>query len=643
MSDNGVLVYSVAVQKQLDEEKLAAAFEKLILYNEMLQVRLEDEKYVPQHEDDVGPGSKILFHYDLTNKSADEISGETEAIVKDLSSEMCCERRASLRAAVIKDSQNSYQLVFLVHRGIADPKSVVLLLEDIYRLYEQLSFGMPEALAPVRKPYTKFIEEVKTSAQTNGETSLFNLTSINCEEGDGEIQRSDSLTVTIDQSLKRRMFAWRLNEFELKAIEALVGAILRSLAKASEGADLSVDIRSDYRFIEDALDRTVCNLTHTYTLSPDILKDEELFSRVQPLRGILRELAVRSAAENSASNGRQPNTGSQAVLLNLEYTLDEPWLGGDEWMPKGFILGDDTGLSQNFSLEIKPVLFSDRIEVFFKYANVSEMTRLVQETAAHLKTELENILRYTKEYVEAKEFWVQDFTRETPKTNIEVESDERRMIKGRATMPLQVESSVVDRITTSLEADASTVLLAAYGALLSRLNGREDLVLVVTSDTREESTVFPLRLRPAWDSSFRQFVEDVKRKFEQAAATWQYAFDILGEEQPKHHRAYPVLDVGYAFTQKNAQQDGGGLSNDAAWGVELMLKVVERDAGLELEWVYERSRFQPELINSFGSHFKTILEAVSANPDINIGSIQISKHQDVHEVVQAFAQDAFNF
>lgn len=640
MSDNGVLVYGVAVQKELDEEKLAAAFEKLILYNEMLQVRLENGKYVPQQEDDVGPGSKMLFHYDLIDKPADEISRETEAIVKGLSSQMRCERGASVRAAVIKDGQNSYQLIFLVHRGIADPKSVVLLLEDIYRLYEQMSFGMDVALAPVRKPYTKFMEEVNASTQTNGEISLFNLSSINCDEGNGNIQQSDSVTITIDQSLKRRMFAWRLNEFELKAVEALVGAILRSLAKASEGRDFSVDVRSDYRFIDDALDRTVCNLTHTYTLSPDVLKDEELLSRVQPLRGILRELAVRSAAENSASNGHQPNTSSEAVLLNLEYTLDEPWLGGDEWMPKGFILGDDNGLSENFSLEIKPVLFSDRIEVFFKYANAPEIKRLVQEMAAHLENELENILRYTEEYVEAKEFWVQDFTRDTPKTNIEVESDERRVIKGRATMPFQVEWHVVERLMTELEADASTVLLAAYGALLSRLNGREDLVLVVT---REESTVFPLRLRPAWDSSFKQFVEDVKRKLEQASATWQYAFDILGEEQPKHHRAYPVLDVGYAFTQKPAHTDGGKLINDATWGVELMLKVEEQEAALELEWVYERSRFQPELINSFGSHLKTILEAVSANPDINIGSIQISKHQNVHEVVQAFAQDAFNF
>lgn len=664
MSDHHVLAYSMAVNKPLQEETLAAAFEKLILYNEMLQVRLENGKYIPQPEDGERQASRILFHYDCTDKTADEIRAATEEIIRELSAEMRCERRESLRGAVIKVSQNSCRLLLLLHRAIADPRGVVLLCEDIYRLYEQLSNGIPLALPPVRKTYAKFIEEVGTASRENGEASLLNHPSGNNfvgleqpdanVESDADIPKTHSLTITIGRSLKRRMFSWRLAEFELKPFEVLVGAILRSHAKASEGMEVGLNIKSNYRFVDETLNRTACALTHTYTLPPEVVKEEELLSRVQKLRGILRELYRRSQHVNSPSGSHQPHTAapSHSLRLNLDYLTDEPWLGGDEWMPEGFIQAVDDKLSQNFSLEITPLLFSDRIEVSLKFVDVPEISSLVEGFNARLETELEAILRYCEEYVDAKEFWLREFTRDTPKTNIEVESEGRRAInRGRATMPLRVEPSVVARAETSLKTGASLVLLAAYSVLLSRLNGREDLVLVVASETNEGAKVFPFRLRPAWDTSFRQFVEEIGRKFEQAAKTCAYAFDILGEEQPKHHRAYPVLDVGYTFKQVSAQRDGDHKRGDEAPArpalvtgeVALALKVVERDAGLEIEWVYEQSRFEPELINSFGSYLKTILEDVSANADSQLGSIQISKQQSAHNVVQAIAQDAFNF
>jgi Condensation domain len=159
MSDNLILCYCVAVKKQLHAETLTRALHQLAIYNEMLQVRLEGGKYVPEPEPHE-PRCEILSVYDCAGKSAAEVEALIRVIVKDLGRAVECRRGASIRAALLGLDQGVNRLLLLSHRAIVDQRGLVLILEDLFRIYEQLSNGREVALRPAGKTYPEFISEI---------------------------------------------------------------------------------------------------------------------------------------------------------------------------------------------------------------------------------------------------------------------------------------------------------------------------------------------------------------------------------------------------------------------------------------------------------------------------------------------------
>ena len=58
-----------------------------------------------------------------------------------------------------------------------------------------------------------------------------------------------------------------------------------------------------------------------------------------------------------------------------------------------------------------------------------------------------------------------------------------------------------------LQSDSTVVLLSVLSVLLSRLNGREDFLVLTSID----QTTLPLRLNPSWNLGFGELVEQVER------------------------------------------------------------------------------------------------------------------------------------
>jgi len=654
MSGNLILCYCAAVKKQLHPETLTQALNHLILYHEMLQARLESGKYVLEPEAHARQSDELLSIYDCAGKSTAEVETLMGQIVENLAGTMRCERGESVRAAYLRLDKDLNKLLLLSHRAVIDPRGLVLIFEDLYRIYEQLSNGKTVALRRVQKTYTEFIKEAAVTEKTeslafsgqfapgHGESIAFNSNG----RTEADQRKTAAFSIIFDGTLKRRLFSWRLAEFELAPVAALAGALLRSLAKAGEGDSVNIFIKSDYRLTDEMLMRTVGAMTRTHMLRSDFAEERELFSNVKKLRGILRDIPLWRSPQDAKSL----NTGKQ-LRLNLEYLTDEPWLGGDEWLPQGFIMPGKDRLGGNYSIEVMPAIFSDRIEIFTKYEETPEVRMLVDKFAANLAPELEIILRYCEGYVDAKEFWVREFAKATTQSKIEVESDGRPVTgKGRASLACRGERSVIDRALLNVEADEPQLLLAAYSVLASRLSGREDLVLLCTLDQGGVNAVFPLRLNPVWTSSFKLFVEQVKGKLRRAAAMGQYAFDILIEEQPKHCWPYLVPDIGYVCRQKpvekGVERPTAGLPSGSQLPdqePDLVLEISGRDGDLYARFDYETSRFSEKIIKRFGVYLNTILEDVAADANVKLGDVEFEKDQKVYDAASTLAQDAFKF
>jgi len=659
MSDNSILCYCATVKRRLQSEILTQALDQLIRYNEMLQVRLEGGRYVPEPEAPERQ-AKLLSIHDCAGRSPAEIETLGEQIIKSLAGEICCERDASIRVAILDLDQNFNKLLLLSHRSIADQRGLVLMLEDLYRIYEQLSNGYEVALRPVRKTYLEFIKEASITRKPEFDGFFIDSPStevLNQTVTSGAIHRTESgrpkpaaFSIFLDKKLRRRLFSWWLAEFELTPADALAGALLRSLAKADKKDAVSIYIKSDYRFADESLRRTVGALTRTYILPRDFAEECGLSSDIKKLRGILHDVPSRSLPRIEPLPAQQLSEDSNTDLrlrLNLEYLTDEPWLGGDEWLPEGFVVTEKSRLMGSYSIEVIPFLLRDTIEVFVGYQETPGAKAQAEKLAADLIPELEGILNYCEGYIEAKEFWVKEFGKAAAQTKIQVESAGHKVTgSGRASSACGIEKSILDRALLNFEgADESQILLAAYSVLVSRLNEREDLILLCALDKDGVNTVFPLRLNPTWTSSFKLLVEQLKDRLRQAGALGRYAFDIFNEEQLKTGRPSPVMDAGYIFKQTSAKAriERPAIHPSFNQDPDLALEIFESDGAFDIRFVYEKSRFDSETIDQFGVYLNVILNAAAADTNAKLGEIEFERDRNVYDKVNSLAEDAFNF
>jgi len=641
--ENAILCYCAAAKKQLQTETLTQALKHLILFNEMLQVRLENGKYAPEPESHEEQRNKLLSIYDCAEKSGADLETLIERIIENLSGEMSCKRGASIRAAVLGIDQDFNKLLLLSHRAIADQRGLVLLLEDLYRIYEQLSNGRQVALRPLRKTYQEFNNapgEVEVRRRT-GADDLGGLVL----SGPDRSPEIIALRIMLDKKLKRRLFSWQLAEFGAPPVELLAGALLKNLAKASQESSANIHVKCDYRLADETLKHTVGALTRTHILPHDFAEKRGLFSNIKRLKGILHDVPSISPILNSPQRPNGVNADLQ-LRLNLEYLTDYPWLGGDEWLPEGFIMTKKSRVAGSYAVEIVPFFSSDGIEILVEYKQTQELRALVEKFAADLAPELETILCYCEEYAGAKDFWIKEFAKAITRMKFEIEIDDCKVTdRGRASLTDKIERSVIDRALPNVEADESQLLLAAYSVLISRLSGREDLVLLCALDKGSGENLFPLRLAPIWTSSFKLFVEEVKGRLRQVAVLGKYALDILSEEQPKHGWPDLTLEAGYVFRHRSTKKrvEQSAIYHSFNQAPHLVLEISQCNGGMDICFDYEQSRFSAETIERFIVYLKTILKDVAADANIKIEDIEFERDSKVYVTAGNLAEDAFNF
>jgi hypothetical protein len=382
-----VVCYRASVSQRLDETILAEAVEQLIENNEALQLGLCDGKYLAMDESE-GEAEGLIVHYQPAGEG-EHVDALIARSFEELSARMKPERGSSVRVALIDSGKEASEVLLLVHRAVADGRSAALFFEDLYRLYETLTNDVDVTLRPLEKTYTSFIEEL---AETEG----LGLAPASAVVNDGSrapganghpATRSDEtepLVIPFDETLKRQLSEKVLDGRGLKLAEVFVAGALRCLSKAGGAGRL--DVVYDYRWIEPSLKYTAGALTSTYRFPTQMLRPGSLLPDVQEIQRALKEMA--------AGVGESDSGGGQRVLLNLEYLQDEPWLGGYDWTPGGFVRA--TGRSSDgYALEILPVLTGDALEVGLRVRGGSdavEGNELVAALKSNLASELRDVL-----------------------------------------------------------------------------------------------------------------------------------------------------------------------------------------------------------------------------------------------------------
>jgi radical SAM superfamily enzyme YgiQ (UPF0313 family) len=357
----GALCYRVSVKKSLDETTLAGAVGELVNHNEMLQVDLRDGRFVAAPSETAG-AADLLSVVQYAGDNASELAAIEGRLIKKAAAELRPRRGASVRVVLVAKEDETSDLIFVAHRAVADGRSVVLLVEDLFRIYEQLSEEREISLRPAARPYSEAMKVI-----AGGGDAAERPAPERTAAGTGAPLGSRSVTLGTD------LLSAASGRHGLKPFDVVCGALLAALARACGGEAPAADAVCDRRHFDEELKDTVGPLTARYQLPAGLYGNEKLPEVIRRVRGGLEEGVLAN---------RQSSASRCDVLIDLEYVLDPPWLGGDAWVPKGFAVNGNNEHG-GAALEIVPVRTGEGVEVGFRF-RTEEMRELAARLEAFL-------------------------------------------------------------------------------------------------------------------------------------------------------------------------------------------------------------------------------------------------------------------
>ncbi|MFC4125877.1 non-ribosomal peptide synthase/polyketide synthase [Nocardia rhizosphaerae] len=208
-----------------------------------------------------------------------------------------------------------------------------------------------------------------------------------------------------------------------------------------------------------------------------------------------------------------------------------------------------------------------------------------------------------------------------------------------------VPAALADRLrTVAVDANASLfmVLHAAFAAMLAKLSGQQDISIGTPVAGRGDEAVDELvgmfvntlvlrtQVRPG--ATFAELVATVRDGDLRALAHAEVTFDRLVEAlNPERSSArHPLFQVMFDF-QNNAETrlELAGLTaseieiDTGTAKFDLHLTVREAGDGLLARFEYATDLFDPTTITDFGTRLLRVLDAVSADPSVVIGDIDL--------------------
>ncbi len=274
----------------------------------------------------------------------------------------------------------------------------------------------------------------------------------------------------------------------------------------------------------------------------------------------------------------------------------------------------------------------------------------------------------TAELQEAEAFWLEKFAGVVP--TLELPSDRPRPAlrthKGaRQILTLDRELTGALRKTAAAKRGSLfMLLLAAFEVLLHRLSGQDDVVVGVPFEGEARSlpggeklfanttNVMPLRSRVTEQTTFTELLGATKDFVFEANEQQNYFFGRLLKKLNLPHDASrsPVFAAFFNYESgKFLHELPGNLTAELLTdGVvpyrsprdtamfELYLNVAEKDGALHCECDYGSDLFDGETVARWLGHFRTLLEAIAANPDVSIWQLPLLGAAERAQVLTGF-------
>lgn len=196
------------------------------------------------------------------------------------------------------------------------------------------------------------------------------------------------------------------------------------------------------------------------------------------------------------------------------------------------------------------------------------------------------------------------------------------------------------RLSERAQVSGPEVALAAFSALLSRLSGQEDGVLLVGKGGPEGT--LPLRLRTPWAQPLGEHARGVREAWSLAEPHGRFGLHLLNH--PLRLRAAgcepPLIDV--LFTAGISHEEALRYHPEAAHPLALALEAGEGPDGTTLRLLYHPGRFEAGAIARLAELLARVLEQAGDNENLSIGAIALEEQQPA-QPRQSFEDEAADF
>lgn len=206
-------------------------------------------------------------------------------------------------------------------------------------------------------------------------------------------------------------------------------------------------------------------------------------------------------------------------------------------------------------------------------------------------------------------------------------------------------TAALKQTAASLGVTVYALLLAGFKALLHRYSGQDDIVIGGVVDTRSRPELqrtigyflngVALRSRPSGGKTFRAYLDEVQAMLLEAVDAVAVPFDRVVRAVRPHRQgsSHPLFQVLFSIQSPGeGWPQGWDLTQmDVATGsakFDLYLELDERYGQLIGRILYDRELFDEDTIERMTGHWRTVLEAVVADPQTRLADLPILTPQE---------------
>ncbi len=229
------------------------------------------------------------------------------------------------------------------------------------------------------------------------------------------------------------------------------------------------------------------------------------------------------------------------------------------------------------------------------------------------------------------------------------------------TRRLAIDAAMLGRIKAAGAASGCTLfatLLAAVSVTMGRLSNRNDVVIAVPAAAQSQledavlvghcANLLPLRAKWSDTTRFSEHLSAVRLAvldaYEHQDCTLGTIVQALN--LPRDISRLPLTDVQFNLERLAEGMSMPGLAlscvaNPKAFvNFDLFFNAVESKDGLAVDCDYNADLFDPETVDRWLGHLRTVLEAATANPAMPIGAVSLLSANEKRDLMRSMNQTA---